>query len=176
MVIQRKLGDLSMIKYRGIFDIEGLFKKTYDWMIHQGYEVYEKKYKHKVPDPRGAEDEVTLSGYRKVNGYVRFTLDVDFHIWDMRYVDVVKEGAKKKMVTARIKILFQPTVQLDYSNRFAGSKFLLALQDFYHKFIIRQDIQNYWEDEIWYRTLKLQRVIKDFLDMETKTNASEGRW
>lgn len=167
---------MAMIKYRGIFDCEGLFRKIYDWLLHQDYEVYEKKYKHKVPDPRGAEDEITLSGWRRVNGYVKFKLDVDFHLWDMKYVDVIRNGIKKKLVQARIKILLHPTVELDYSNRFSGNKFLVGLQDFYNKYIIRGDIQNVWEDELWYRTLKLHRVIKDFLDMETRTNASEGRW
>ncbi|MFH0978094.1 MAG: hypothetical protein V1837_02210 [Candidatus Woesearchaeota archaeon] len=175
MSIKRGAG-LEILKFKGICDIEGLFKTIYDWMIHQDYEVHETKYKHKVPDPRGAEDEITLKGWRRVNAYVKYWLEVDFHIWDMRTVDVVRNGIKKKLVTLRMKITFTSTVELDYSGRFGGSRFLQSLQDFYNKYIIRANIQNIWEDELYYRTLKLHRIIKEFLDMETKTNASEGRW
>ena len=166
----------AVIKYRGIFDFEGLLKLIYDWMIHQDYEVHETKYKHKIPDPRGAEQELTLRGWRNVNDYVKFWLDIDIHTYDQKDVDVIKEGVKRQMVQAKIKILFNPEVELDYTNRFGGSAFLRVLQDFYHKYVIREDIQNYWEDELYYRTYKLHRLIKEFLDMETKTNASEGRW
>jgi hypothetical protein len=32
------------------------------------------------------------------------------------------------------------------------------------------------EDQIWYRVLKLQKVIKDYFDFEAKTNAYDGVW
>jgi len=67
-------------------------------------------------------------------------------------------------------------VEMDFQRRFPNSPFYRGLQDFYHKYIMRKDIENYWEDELYYHTLKLHQKIKEFLDMETKTNASEGRW
>jgi hypothetical protein len=176
MVSDRHEAPPAVIKYRGVFDFEGMLRLIYDWMIHDDFEVHEKKYKHKIPDVRGAEQELTMSGWRRVNAYVKFHVDADMHLWEMKEVDVVRSGIKKKLVQARMRLILAPTVELDYTNRFAGSAFLQSLQDFYHKFIIKQDIQNYWEDELYYRTYKLHRLIKEFLDMETKTNASEGRW
>jgi hypothetical protein len=176
MVSQRREALPAMLKYRGIFDFEGMLKLVYDWLIHEDYEVHERKYKHKIPDPRGAEQEITIAGWRRVNGYVKFHVEVDIHTYDQKDVDVIKEGVKKRLVQARIKMTFTPTVELDYTKRFAGNSFLQTLQDFYHKYIIRQEIQNYWEDELYYRTYKLHRLVKEWLDMETKTNAAEGRW
>lgn len=167
---------VAILKYRGIFDYDGLLRLIYDWMIHQDYEAHESKYKHKVPDPRGAEQEITLRGWRRVNGYVKFHIEVDIHAYDIKDVDIVKDGMKKSLVQGRIRLMFTGRVELDYTNRFSGSMLMQSLQDFYHKFVIRQEIQNYWEDELYYRIYKLHGKVKEFMDMETKTNASEGRW
>lgn len=176
MAVNRAPLGTPTIKYRGIFDVDGLFAKTYDWMVHDRFEVYESKYKHKIPDPRGIEDEITLRGWRRVNDYVMFNIEADFHIWEMKYVEVVKDGVKKTMAQARIKIQLSGNVEFDYANRFGGSKFLLALHDFYQKFIVLQEIEGYWWDQHYYRMYKLHQIMKEHLDMETKTFASAGRW
>ncbi len=166
----------AYIKYAGIFDLDNLIRTIYDWLVHQDYEVHEKEQKHKVPTPRGAEDEIHLWGWRKINGYVKYFITIDIRIFDLNHVDVVKEGVKKKMQQGRMEMMFSGYFHLDYNDWFEKNKFTKILQEFYHKFLILQFIHNIWEDELYYREYKLHRVIKEQLGMETPTNASEGRW
>jgi hypothetical protein len=176
MVSDKHAVGTAIIKYRGVFDLQELMKRVNDWMEGDGYTVHEGKYKHKVPDPRGAEEEITFKGWKRVTEYVKYHIKIEFHTYDQKDVEVVKAGAKKHAVQARIEVIMSPTVEFDWQNRFSGSRFMQGLQDFYHKYIIKGDIQNYHEDALYYRTYKLHRIIKEFLDMEGKTNAYEGVW
>ena len=177
MVSADRIGKtIAMIKYRGVFDCDGLLRLVYNWLSEYQMEVHESKYKHKVPDSRGAEDEIAIYGFRRTNAYIKNYITADFHFWDMKDVDVIRNGVKQRMTSARMKVNLIPRVEMDFQRRFPNSPFYRGLQDFYHKYIMRKDIENYWEDELYYHTLKLHQKIKEFLDMETKTNASEGRW
>ena len=39
---------------------------------------------------------------------------------------------------------------------------------------MRREIETIYYDEIYYRTYRLHKIIKDFLDMEAKGNEYEG--
>jgi hypothetical protein len=166
----------AIIKYRGLFDMQELMKRINDWLVDDFYTVWEDTYKHKVPDPRGAWEEITFKSWKRITEYVKYWIRIEFRTWDQKEVEVVREGVKKQAVQARIEIILRPTVEFDWQNRFKGNRFMQGLQDFYHKYIIKRDMQDYHEDALYYRTYKLHRDIKEFLDMESKTNAYEGVW
>lgn len=174
--VVRNLPQIQMVKYRGIFDFPGLLRLIYKWGVDQGYEVHERKYKHKVPDVRGAEQEVTIYGWRKLDAYVKFWFNVDIKAEYLKDVDVIIENRKKRLTQGKVRILFGGHVELDYNDLFGGSKFMRSLRDFYHKFIIRTKIQNILEDTLYYRLYKLNMKVKEHLDMEGKHYASIGRW
>ena len=176
MSVRREMPNIQMIKYRGIFDYPGLLRVVYDWGLKQGFEMHEKKSKHKVPDARGAEQEHTLLGWRKVDAYVKFWFQVDTRAEYLKDVDVIIDGKKKRLTQGKIRIRFTGYVELDYNNRFETSPFMEGLRDFYHKFIIRTRIQNILEDTLYYRLYKLNKKVKEHLDMEAQHLASEGRW
>ncbi len=176
MSIKRKLPTPQMVKYRGIFDFPKLLKLIHTWGTAQRFEMHEKRYKHKVPDARGAEQEVTLLGWRKIDAYLKFWISVDVKGEYLKDVDVIKDGKKKKLTQGKVRVMFNGYLELDYQNRFESSKFLVGLRDFYHKFVVRQKIQNVWEDTLYYRLYKLNKEVRVHLDMEGKSLASEGRW
>jgi len=172
----RGVGHVEVLKYKGIFDLDKVFKTIIAWYTSHNYEFQEDKYKHKVPPPGGMEWELSWRGWRKVNEYVKFDVIVEFHIWDFKWIEVVKDGKKQKLAQGRIQIEFEGTLTLDYQNRFYGNKFLQVLQDLYQKYIIKQKIENIWEDELYYRILKLFSETKEALGMATSYNAAESRW
>ena len=117
-----------------------------------------------------------MGGWRKLNEYSKFEINLFLYVLDIKDVEVIKEGKKQKLKHVRILIEITPSVDVDYTKRFQGSKFLQGLQDFFHKYIIKEDINTVLEDQLWYRALKLQKVIKEYLDFEAKSNAYEGVW
>lgn len=167
---------IPSIKYSGIFHLDGLMKTTRNWIVNQGYEFHETGLKHKVPSPKGAEREFVWWGWRKVNSYIKFHVDVWLKFNELHDVEVVRDGKKQKLQSAALQIEISGRCELDWSNRFGGSRFLQALGDFYDKYIIYKDIDTIYTDQLYYRLYKLQQVIKQYLNMETKDSAFEDMW
>ncbi len=172
----KKTRYIPIIKFEGTFDMNNLMRVLRSWIANQGYEFHETSVKHKIPSHAGAEQEFVWWGWRKVNSYVKYHIDVFFHFWHLHDVEVVKEGKKHKLQHARIQIEMAGRCELDWSNRFAGSKFLQNLADFYDNYIVRRNIDMVWTDQLYYRIYKFQRLAKETLEFETKSNAFEDMW
>ena len=167
------------IKFNGIFDFSGLYRVSHDWMINQGYYFEEKLYKHKVPSPAGAEQDIEWEGWIKATEYIKYWIYMYIKLFDLKEIEVIKDGEKKKLYKARMIIEISGDVELDYTNRFGSSRFGLALRNFMHKHVWKHTegrIGSIWWDELYYRTFKLHQVIKEFLDMESKGNAYYDMW
>ncbi len=165
-----------VIKYNGIFDLDSLYKMIYEWFMDRGYYFEETGYKHKVPNPSGAEDEVTWSGWRKTTEYMREWVTVYFFFWGKRDVEVIKEGKKVKLTKSRMLIELDGRIELDYQKRWEQSQFGQYLRDFYHKYIVKKELESIWWDRLYYIMLKLHNEIKEFLDMQSKENAYYDMW
>ncbi|MBI4450407.1 hypothetical protein HY642_00395 [Candidatus Woesearchaeota archaeon] len=157
---------MSTIKYLGPFDLQKLLKTGRDWLDERLYDFEEPTYKHKVGG-EGAEVEVEWLGKLKVNVYVKNYIEVRFHIRDMKDVEVVRNGEKLKMQYGRVLIESKGRIELDWGERFKGNKFLIALQDFYHNYIIKRTIFVKWWDNLYYQIYELNRVLREQLGFES---------
>lgn len=163
------------IWYVGVFDYQKLIKTFATWFANMGYEFHENVYKHKVPSPAGSEQEFKFSGWRKVTEYTQFWIRIHGHIWEIKEIEVLVDGKKKKMAKGKIMINLTSEVWLDYNNKFT-SPAAVTLQKFLHKYVWRKQIESGWEDEAYYRMYKLHLEIKKSLNMSTATNASQLRY
>jgi len=156
------------LRYRGLFDFDGLYNVMVQWMKSRRYWFHEIKYKHKVPSPAGAEQEIIFRGDKKITDYIGYELTVEFHLWDMTEVEVVHKGVKKTLTNARMEIIFLGQVDIDYEKRFESSTFWMAVKDFYNKYILKEEIETVYWDTMEYKTQQFMNVVKEFLDMEAK--------
>jgi hypothetical protein len=163
-----------IIRYKGIFDMEGLYRLIVQWLKSRRYWVQESTYKHKVPSPLGAEEEIGFKGNRKVDDYYMYDVIINFHLWNMQEVDVIRDGKKVKLTRARMEVVLTGTMTLDYQGRFEKSPFYKKLRDFYHKYIIKDQLEFLYYDTFYYRLIKLQALVKDYLDMQAKSHEYEG--
>ncbi|MEE9525209.1 MAG: hypothetical protein V3V78_01210 [Candidatus Woesearchaeota archaeon] len=164
----------NMIRYKGLFDFDGLYNLIVQWMKSRKYWFHEQKYKHKVPLPTGAEQEITFIGTKNVTEFYSNEMKVDFHLWDMTEVEIEKNGVKKTLTNARMTITLSATLLIDPEKRFEKTAFWQSIRDFFLKYIMRQNVETIWADELRYRVYKLHAVIKEFLDMQTKGNIYKG--
>jgi len=165
---------LLIIRYKGVLDLEGLYRVVVQWLKSRRYWFHETTYKHKVPSPFGAEEEITFNAERKCTEYYQYNIKIYFHVWDQQRVDVIKEGKKQKLIKAKVEIQIQGTLVLDYQGMFEKTALLVKLRKFMHDHLIKEKIENIWYDELYYRTLKLQAMIKDYIDMQTKSHEYAG--
>lgn len=163
------------LKFSGLFDFDGLYKVITDWFIEYGFYLEEPVYKHKVPTPAGAEQEIEWTGWKKINEYVRYWIDVYTHIYNLRDVEVVKEGVKKTLQRAEIIIEFDAHVETDYPGMI-NTKFGEYLRDFWDNYLLKKDMDVVWTDQLYYIMYKLHTAVKEFLGMETYPDPFKEVW
>jgi len=152
---------VMFIKHKGYFDFDKLLKDIKSWFDDNDYDFFAPKHKHK-PD----EEEVKFTGERKITGYIKFILTVAMRIWEFKEVEVIKEGRKVKTNYGRVALEFTPAYVLDYEERVKAGGILQELQKFYHKYVIKRKIEDYWEDELMRQASGLISVIKKDLKYE----------
>ncbi len=162
------------LRYSGLFDYDGLYRLVVEWMKQQGYWYHEGVYKHKVPLPTGAEQELEAYGEKEVTELVKFRIDVKFHFWDLLEMEIMKDGQKTIVSSARLEIIFAGKVIPDWQEHtWKWKKFHRALVDFYYRYVLRRNVGGYW-DTLHYRVVDLHGRVKKFLDMQTKWNEYKG--
>ena len=163
-----------IIRYKGLFDFNGLYNVMVQWMKARRFWFHEDTYKHKVPSPAGAEQEILWKADKKVTEFYMQEITIYMHIWDMTEVEVAQKGITKKLTNARIEIQIIGAVTIDYEKRWEESTFYIALLDFYRKYIAKEEIETLYGDQLYYRMYKLHAAIKEFLDMQAKGNEYAG--
>ena len=107
-----------------------------------------------------------MKGDRKVNEYVKEIIEVAIRVWEMKDIEIIKDGQKIKTNEGKIAIEIGGNLSLDWQKRFKGNKFLQNLQDFFHKFIIRKDIGDQWEDNLLFKVMELTKLIQEKIGHE----------
>lgn len=133
--------DKLRIRYKGVFSFEELLSFFRSWLKDNNFFILEPKYKY-----RPKEQEVKLTGILKRNEYVMYTVEVTLKTEDVQDIELVKEGKKLNMQEGKLSIIFEGRMELDWQKRFQGNKLLIALQDFFHKYIIKKKIEEEWMD------------------------------
>jgi len=128
------------IKYNGLFDFGELINFLRSWMKNEYYIFVESKHKYR-PD----EKEVEMIGFRKLDEYVKYTISILVLAEDVKDVEIIKEGKKLNTNEGKVIITFNGVMDLDWQKQFQG-RFWVFLQDFYHKYIIKNKIENEWLD------------------------------
>jgi hypothetical protein len=171
------LGDNKLPKiilyYNGLFDFDGLYSAIIDWVKNQGFMWHEIDYKHKVPSPKGAEQELKWEITKNVNNFVRYYALFTVHIWDMLEVEVESEGKKKSLTNARMYIWIEGKVVFDWQKKFQDAGRVGRKMGEWYVKIMDRDFSNYL-DQFYYRLWDLHAIIKTYFDLQSKKHAFKG--
>ncbi|MEM3127017.1 MAG: hypothetical protein QW331_03035, partial [Candidatus Woesearchaeota archaeon] len=100
-------------------------------------------------------------------------INVEFHTWDQRDIEVTIDNTKKTLTTARIEIKIAGKILVAKNvEEKGGIKKMLG--DIYRNYIIKKEIETIWYDTLYYETYKLHYEIKKLLDMQTKFHEYRG--
>jgi hypothetical protein len=159
--------ELIHLRYNGLFDYDAFYAAFVDWSKDNGYLWLESIFKHKVPSPAGAEQEILWELKKNVTEFVKYEIKINAHIWDMLEVHIDVGGKQKSLTNARIDIQIQPVVLLDWQKRFQGGGMQRFFSKMYWK-IMSDEIENVYVDQLYYRMWNLQATMKKYFDMQTK--------
>jgi hypothetical protein len=149
----------TVIQHRGEFDYTGLMRNAKGWFDAGEYVFAETK--HKLSKD-GAESkiEVEMEGKKKINEYVRYIVKLLIRTWEMKEKDVIEGGQKVRKNEGRVAIDITANVELDWQNRFGGSKLMQGLQDFMHRFILKTTIEDVWKDRLFWKVRDLGKTLE----------------
>ncbi len=156
------------LRYDGLFDLDGLYAAVVDWAKTYNYWWHEKMYKHKVPGPEGAEQELEWVIEKKVTDYLKYYIHIEVLIQDMREIEVEVDGKKKMLSNARINIIMSCELDVDWQARFGKSKFEEKVMGWYYKLVVKKNVESDYADQLYYRMMSLHAIMKKYFDMQTK--------
>lgn len=163
------------LRYNGIFDFDGMYAAMIDWAKGYNYIWNEQNYKHKVPSPKGAEQEWEWEMHKKINDFVIYRIHISGLAFDLREVDVEVDGKVKHLTNARIQLRITSKVEFDWQKKFGDKKkegqvWAKMFGTLYMKMMQKEFEIQYW-DNLYYHTYKLQAELKKYFDMVGKYHA-----
>ncbi len=165
-------GRKRTLQYVGLFDFDALYAAVIDWAKNYGYLWQETTYKHKVPSPTGAEQEMNWELTQEVSEILSYKTKITVHIWDMLEVQVEENGHKKSLTSGRIYIWLEPSMTMDWQGKFKN-KFAKFLEKWYYVLTDKEITSLYW-DTLHYRTEDIYNLLKKFFDLQTKKYSYKG--
>ncbi len=100
-----------------------------------------------------------------------FQLLPEIWLWEAKPVEIIKEGKKKILTEARMKIVINGGYILDYDGDFEKSEGLKKIEKFLNnKILYHENLLKYF-DYLDYYLYDFMTDVKKFLEMETATNA-----
>lgn len=162
------------LRYSGLFDFDGLYAAVIDWAKNYGYKWHEFTYKHKVPNPKGAEQELDWIIEKNVTSYLQYSILFTIHTWDQNEVEVDIDGKKKNLTNARLYIIMKGTITTDWQKKFKGGRIAQKLGEWYEKYVFKKELESIYGDQLYYRMWNLHALLKKYFDMQTQKYAYKG--
>lgn len=150
------------IKHRGFFNQVEVVKAIQDWMDGKGYYVninFFKQSSGKI----GQNYYIEMQASRALNEYVKFHIHIIIRIYDMKEVELIKEGKKTKTNQGHFHANIRSKIKFDWQERFKGNKFLIALGDFLREHILKYKISDYWAGKMVHEMQGLLDTINNTL-------------
>ena len=160
----------TTIKFKGVYDLDGLYRFMSNWLRRRRYELHEKLYKSRPPELR-----IEWTAERKITRFVMETISITYHSWGEYDVDMTVNGKKKKMTNARLVLVLTGAIDAPYEDiygkpRWNNNRLDRWLLYFLRSWGLRRELEaSYW-DTLYYEMYKLHGGIKDFLKLEAKGN------
>lgn len=160
---------LSRISYKGVFDYDHLQLFIKQYFISRKYTFQEKSNKYKKGNPYGKEMEAKTTAERQFNEYFKWHINTYAHYFDLREVEVIKDGVKKKMTKGKFFIEIDGKLETDYQGHFDKSSFTFGIKRFIDNMILfrYERMGGVIWDKLYYEMLRFHNALKKYLDMET---------
>ncbi|MBW3022757.1 hypothetical protein KY308_01490 [Candidatus Woesearchaeota archaeon] len=177
--------DTLSIKYEDVFNFKELYKIVRDWLIAYDYasdkqdEKMERFYLEKINAAGGKEIWVWWRTSKTPHGskYFRYFINVDFHVLNMKDVEIMHQGTKIKANKGEVEVMIN--CYLETEAEFQVEKSMLGyflpwnwFAAIFKKRIYREKITEHKKDLLEELNL-LQHEIKTFLELKSFLPKSE---
>ncbi len=155
-----------IIKYNGLVDFDGLYKFIQTWLRDRQWDFMELQAKDKPP-----WKVYKWQARRKMTFYGALQINMEIWLWEPKEVVVVRQGKEKHLLDTRMKINIGGAQVTDYDGDFEKGEFLKKVERFLNKYVMYHENLLKYFDYLDYYLHDFMTQIKQYLEMETATNA-----
>ena len=161
----------TYLKYKGVYNWKEIFRFMKKWFDTNQYSFFDKKYKEK-PGQYGMDIEWKIEGEKKIDGYLKYFIKVEFRSWDQTPIEIIKDGRKVLMDEGRVRIIFNSAFDWDYEKQFEGSGTLSKMQNFLYNQVYGEELWAIHWDGLYYEMNRFKNEVEAHLKMDTATEGS----
>jgi len=155
--------DNMALDYEGLFNAKDYYKLLDGFFAEKNYDKREGLSMEKV-EASGKYIELEIEPYRKLTDYAKAVIRVRTKMFNVKEVEVEKDGHKLRLNQGKINILIDGLIQTDYENRWTDRPFYVFMRTLYDKFIYKRymdDYTKYLKDEVG----QLHTQLKSFFNL-----------
>lgn len=158
------------IRYKGTYDLDGIYKTIRGWLDSHRYDYMEKVHKDKATNPWGNEVEWEMTPEVKIDGFIKYEIYIRTKFYDVKEYEVTVHGHKHKVTDGKFWIEITGNVVFDYKGNFKK-----GFWDDMMKFLVKDLFKRYYRvhhiEKLYKDMFDLHNEIKKFMKMETAFNA-----
>ena len=128
--------DHMKFEYSGIFDIDKFFHAHDNWCFERRYEKRMER-NDQFDTPEGKFMELEYMHWTKYTDYIRLWFRPRIFMYNVKPVEVVKDGKPVKLVEGRVLIYLDAYVEQDYEHRWDGHPILVFTRTMFNKYFFR---------------------------------------
>lgn len=156
------IDDLAL-NYEGLFSAKEYYKLVDGFMSEKNYDKKEVLNTEKV-DAQGKYVELEIEPYKKVSDYAKIIIRVKTKMFNVKEVEVEKEGHKLRLNQGKVNILIDGILQTDYENRWTNKPTWIFIRTIYDKFIYKTYIDQF-ENNVKRDVDQLHTQLKAFFNL-----------
>lgn len=163
MVETQIIVDGLSLGYEGLFSVHELYMLIDKFFRDHMYDKRETQNMEKV-EPHGKYIELELQPYRKMTDYIRFVIRIRIKMFNIKDVEIEKDGHKVKLKKGKVNIVFDGFLETDYEGRWEGKPSYVFIRTVFDKFIYKM-YTNKFEAQLNEDVYTLYNQIKAFLNL-----------
>jgi len=154
------------INHTGIFNFKDYYSFASNWLKQEGYNLVEKKYAEEITGDT-KKLEIVWEAKKKISDYFKFVIKITIMPFNLKSVEIQREGKKIKTNQGGIEIRMQAILVKDYEHKWEDRPIWKFLRGIYDRYIITSRISSY-ENKLKEEIEEFSAQTKSFLVLEAK--------
>src|SRR3989304_5430979 len=166
-----RITDCLSIKYEDVFSFKELYKAIREWFIANEYandKKDEKMEKFYLEKQAGGSKELWIwwrnSKTPHDSKYFKYVINIDFHVLNMKDVEIMHKGNKLKANKGEAEMLINCYLETEAEFELEKSVFR-SISNLFRKRVYRQETEQHKKD-LQGELAALQHEIKQFLELK----------
>jgi len=178
--VYREVVTDTRIKHRDKFHMRYTYMLAHEWLLEHGYiksrsdpDFPETLYLHRFTQKAGQEMWVWWRIQKSMNSFVRYDLDIDWHVIGLKEIEVIHNGLKYKAHNGEPEFKIYAKIVIDPGMKWSKNWFLKGVFDVFWRRMYKVQLDNFRRD-LFRDTFRFKEAMKTYFKLKTYLPEPEG--